>query len=596
MVKTALALLPLLALWAFAPHPVAADPEAAPPDPSRIDLVVKRVVVFKDGHALFVREGEGVVGADGRLRTSDVPDAAVLGTFWALAEGDRAVGMEARVVERKRERSEDVACGDMRELLAANVGRELVLELAGGGELRGSVVATLERVAHPDAADDLPGPPPAAERPLAPGQVTRTGLSRTATYVHMRLSGGGGERIVPIGQVQSIGGAELVTTTTHETFHTWTEKELAFVLGKDRAGQTARVTVLHFGPGLRWIPTYRLTGDLEGRATLALQAELLNQSIALHGVPADLVVGVPHFTFSEVTSPLTLEAALRNALAEAAPQLMGQVALSNASFASRAGERVRFEPSGMDIAPELATEGAQDLFVYSLPSVTLPVGGRAAMPLWQSEVPLSHVYTLDLDLGRDARGGAPYVRDNVRSARVRRESTSPLELAQLSIWHQLELVNDASVPWTTGAALTMKGRLPLGQDMLTYTPRGGKSLLPLTLAVDMRAHVVEEEIQREPDKVSWQGHGYMRIVKRSTVEISSYRDEPSSTRVRMALGGRALEASDGGTIRINDFRADDWTNGGNASGVNNHSDIEWRLELQPGEVKKLTVTYEFYIR
>ncbi|MCA9317819.1 MAG: hypothetical protein KDB73_20205, partial [Planctomycetes bacterium] len=72
MVTTARAALPLLALLAFAlaPRLAAADPEPQSDDPSRIELTVKRVVVFKDGYALFVREGKGVVGADGRLRTN----------------------------------------------------------------------------------------------------------------------------------------------------------------------------------------------------------------------------------------------------------------------------------------------------------------------------------------------------------------------------------------------------------------------------------------------------------------------------------------------------------------------------------------------
>ena len=142
----------------------------------------------------------------------------------------------------------------------------------------------------------------------------------------------------------------------------------------------------------------------------------------------------------------------------------------------------------------------------------------------------------------------------------------------------------------------MKGLLPVGQDMLTYTPRGGTTLLPLTLAVDMRANVQEEELSREPDQVVWQGNRYMRLVKRCTVHVSSFRDAVSATRVRVSLGGRVLEVSDGGTKRINDFRPEDWTRSQSSYGVNNHSDVEWRIDLKPGDVKELTLTYELYVR
>ena len=120
MVTTARAALPLLALLAFAlaPRLAAADPEPASDDPSRIELTVKRVVVFKDGYALFVREGKGMVGADGRLRTNDVPDSAVLGTFWALGDKERPLGMEASLRDREETVETTEACVEMRELLA----------------------------------------------------------------------------------------------------------------------------------------------------------------------------------------------------------------------------------------------------------------------------------------------------------------------------------------------------------------------------------------------------------------------------------------------------------------------------------------------
>ena len=62
-------------------------------------------------------------------------------------------------------------------------------------------------------------------------------------------------------------------------------------------------------------------------------------------------------------------------------------------------------------------------------------------------------------------------------------TASPLELSQHEVWHQLELGNRGTAPWTTGAALVTKGLLPLGQDLLTYTPVGGSALLPITVAL-----------------------------------------------------------------------------------------------------------------
>ena len=56
-------------------------------------------------------------------------------------------------------------------------------------------------------------------------------------------------------------------------------------------------------------------------------------------MPLDIVVGVPNFRFGRTPSPLVLESVLRNALAEAAPNLMGNSSqLSNAMYTQRSGE------------------------------------------------------------------------------------------------------------------------------------------------------------------------------------------------------------------------------------------------------------------
>src|SRR5688500_17297442 len=54
-----------------------------------------RLVIFKDGHGLVVKSGRGVADASGRAVTFDVPDAAVLGCFWAVGDGGNILGMRA---------------------------------------------------------------------------------------------------------------------------------------------------------------------------------------------------------------------------------------------------------------------------------------------------------------------------------------------------------------------------------------------------------------------------------------------------------------------------------------------------------------------
>jgi hypothetical protein len=199
-------------------------------------------------------------------------------------------------------------------------------------------------------------------------------------------------------------------------------------------------------------------------------------------------------------------------------------------------------------------------------------------------VPLRHVYTYRIKARRSRAGGG-----------LVQDPTSPNQVQMNQVWHQLELANAGKVPWTTGAALMLRDALPLGQDLLTYTSGGGRALLPVTIAVDLRGAFDEQEIERKPNALHLDGYDYVLVKKRGSVTVSSYRKEKSDMRVSVSAGGKATAASDDGTIKLNDFRPDDWDDNG-LMRVNNHSDVTWELTLEPGETKTLTYEVSFYLR
>jgi hypothetical protein len=168
-----------------------------------------------------------------------------------------------------------------------------------------------------------------------------------------------------------------------------------------------------------------------------------------------------------------------------------------------------------------------------------------------------------------------------------------------NIWHQIELTNSSAAPWTTGAALVMgggtggAGPIPIAQELLRYTPAGGKVLLPLTIAVDLKADLVEEEVSRQENALKRNSTSYTLVKARSTITLTSSRKEPSATRITLGFGGRVTEASDSAKVTISGHSSEDW--GNNDPGpVNNHSHVTWELNLAPGEKKVLTVEFTYY--
>ena len=466
----------------------------SPPSSGQLSLTLRKAVVFKDGYALIIKQAHGTADDHGFVHTFDVPDTAVLGSFWAVSKHARVLAMKAEYTDtwQRIPLRPSAAQNNLPNLLSAAVGHTVTLTTADGQTYTGTL---LNRA----AVNDVP------VLSLLPEMPTANRLAAETVQPIMLAES----------KIASLSCPSLASTDPNAAFVR--AKRLSFDLGQEAADKPVELSLMYFTPGLRWIPTYRVSGDLKQQADLALQAEILNELEDLKDVALDLVVGVPHFRFSQTISPLSLEASMRNALAQAAPQLMGQMQMSNAMFTQRSGE-FRGQPTqpgaaAVELPAELTGQGEQDLFVYSVPQFSLDRGGRATTPLWQSQAPLRHLYTLDMHVVRHAQHGGMVRGEN----QGQYPAESPLRLLTNQVWHQLELANQSQVPWTTGAAMILRGDLPVGQDLLTYTPTGGSSLLPMTVAVNVRGTLAEEEVERQPNALQWNRSSYTLIRKKGTI-------------------------------------------------------------------------------
>ena len=575
--------------------------DAAVP-PGQLDMSTERVVVFKDGYGLFTKVASATADKDGRVWTTKVPDAAVLGSFWALSDGNnKIVAMRAEWDERVEMRKTEGAALTTLEILRANPGKSVTL-VYGVDKEKETYAGTLVEVLE---AQPKPTPTPEYVTPGAPGETVRS-LDPIGGQLLVLDTGDRGRVVLPVAGIRTVSGKDLVTKITRTEEVITRTKRLAFDMGKESAGKNVKLRVFYFTPGVRWIPTYRVGGELEkGSAELALQGEILNEEEDIVDAAIDLVVGVPNFRFKGTISPLSLEKVMQNALAQAAPQLMGQMSMgnnfSNASFRSRSGEFHNESPANStmvgdgeiveaELPSELTAAAAQDHFVYSVKSFSLKKGGRATVPLWQMNAPVRHLYTLDVSVVRNGETYSKYASMGGSYG----GSRSPMRMEKNEVWHQLELGNPGSMPWTTGAAFVTSGFMPIAQELLGYTPPGAKTLLPLTIAPDIRGEYEESEIDRHNSARKWNGTTFALIKKKGVVTVKNHRKEKATIQVHVGAGGKADSASNGGKIRLDEHRPGDWS--GYADALNNHSDVTWELTLAPGETKELSYTFSFYQR
>src|SRR3954447_2410220 len=136
---------------------VRAEEKAPHAAASQLQLTTERVIIFKDGYGLIVKSGKGTPDAQGIVFTPQVPESAILGSFWAMSDGQKLLAMEAGWEEKREVREKRTACITIPELLRANVGRRVTLTLGDHKNITGTLAQLLDM-----PADTTPVPSPTA--------------------------------------------------------------------------------------------------------------------------------------------------------------------------------------------------------------------------------------------------------------------------------------------------------------------------------------------------------------------------------------------------------------------------------------------------
>jgi hypothetical protein len=114
--------------------------------PNELTFKIDSVSIFKDGYALISKSATATVGADGTVFTHEVPDTAVLGCFWALAEDGTPVRLTAEYIERDSKPAATRTAASIAELLRSNVGKQVTLDVADRADSMRNVQGTVTAV------------------------------------------------------------------------------------------------------------------------------------------------------------------------------------------------------------------------------------------------------------------------------------------------------------------------------------------------------------------------------------------------------------------------------------------------------------------
>jgi hypothetical protein len=489
----------------------------------------KSVSVFKNGMGFFIRQGE-VKLRDGWALAKEIPPAK----FGTLA-----------VYAAKPDELVDVVGSGPGELVefdgvdASNTVEEKRQRLQNALKL------TIQLTHKHESGDRT-----------AAGKLVSIGPD----YVVLESSGN--NLAVPIEKITKLQSLELPLR-----IHVETE------LGGQAKLEKAELGMAYLREGITWIPEYSLRVIDEASAELTLRGTLVNEAEDLIHCNVNFVVGVPHFSHTQYLAPIAVGQVIRTLGAAVAPPEVQRQIMNRAAFANNTIAADQFTPPGgsgiveqavdgasgklsaaLGNLPELDTAGSSDYTVYTKENLTVRRGERAIVTLFVKKINYSHIYRW-----------------------------SPPE----GIQHSLVLQNDTTTAWTTGPCLATSKDQPLSEDLLKYTPRGGRCEVPVTASVNVAHEKTESEIDRKLKSHQPSHDRFLDLVTLGgELKIRNFEKREIEILVTNTMPGKPILASDDGQLSADPNKLQLLERSGT---------VRWTLKLKPGESKNLKYSYERYV-
>lgn len=527
---------------------------------------VKRVAVFKNGFAFTYREAEAQI--QNGWAFTNTPPIGVLGTVWGYSTSPNVKVIQ--LLASETEKRENSRITDIAEMLLANE----------GARIRFTDNSNTPKM-YEGTYQILSG-----DRNFSILRAENFQFQESELVVALKTEFG--TAFFPVGSIRNI---EIIGQPKMEKSLLTKEKQLKIKVEGAADGQKANIGIAALERGIRWIPAYRVEvkGNPIKEAKLELEAMLINELTDLKDSEIYFVVGVPHFMFQDIMSPLSMNTAFAG-VSSYFRQGAGNSrrdAFSNSIMSQVSSNNYVEDDDGDNVLPTISEEeqgsgfSAEQLYLYQAKQVNLKKGERLSARLFSLTVPATEVFEWTLNDATDTRKRYLEYSSSSNSIPFNQDLSS-------KVWYGLRLKNNTGMPWTTASAISFREWKPLGQDMLTFTPVGGENILRVTPATEVIGSQKLEEISRTQTQLRYGGGNYEfdLITVKGTIKLRNIKKEPVEMVLSRNLVGDVTEASDAGKIS---------REGLNLQAVNPNSIVKWNLMLPSGE-KEITYSYKIYVR
>ncbi|NOT52419.1 MAG: hypothetical protein HOP10_14205 [Chitinophagaceae bacterium] len=507
----------LLSAFALVFCSAVAQKEVQPLQPARIGI-------FKNGTFFIKREGN--VNVADKSFYIKAPEKVLMGTWWV------AVGKEASlhsIVVKTDTFKVTHTVKELTELLQTNIGQNItVFSNAANPELR-KLTGKLVDFDYP----------------------TNTMRVLTATGKTILVKSDSFEWFELNGTINDKTPADSIIAVAKVKLNKEANKTMASTISLER--------------GVQWFPSYLFTIINDKEAKLELKATIATGAEEYRNMPVDIIIGSPEMFYAKILDPVCIdylsESLLGNGYDNNGFMANGSLASYNYSQAiSTSGLTDNYEwNDGDEKDNQKEGQKLEDLFYYQLGNIDLEKNSRIIVPVMNSTVTYSEIYTADLPIGSPSADG-----EN-----------------SIQAYHSYLIANNTTAPFTTGPALVIDQMgQPLAQAQLTYTPVKGNCDMQLSKAVDVQIKNEEEESSREKSSVKKTTSTYYeKITTSGNITITNFKDKKIKIRVAKNVNGVFSTADNAGKSRK-----------GKAGAA--ITEIYWEVEVEAGA--KLLLKYDYY--
>jgi hypothetical protein len=507
-------------------------------------LTTQSISVFKNGQAFYLKSGS-LKPANGKYLLPDPAPQALYGTLW-FNSPEGSLTRVASYPDTLREQKTEAAVA-VWDLLRNNIGKTANGFVDDKNSVTGKIVSV------GPARKDAKGEPLFGPESLVTLQSQQ-----------------GGWTTIPAGQIRYVTFLEQPKLDLAQPM---VKPRHLFELSFNNKKAEQPFDMMYLANGLNWAPEYllELTGEKAG--TLSLQGEVANDAEDIVNTNLNLVVGVPNFAYANrlaylvdflnVIMPYQLNERF-NANFASNSMMAQQVAYSGDEFAPIGGE----EPEG---------NRNEDLFFYTLKNFSLPKGGRSMQLIFKEKVDVAHVYECKLPGNND--NDRYFEQDYLFTPQINK------------VFHTLRLENKTKQPWTTAPMLVLNAqgeRRPISQDLLTYTPTGGKTYVKLTEALEVKVEQAERETKRE--SAAWtdkrNGVVFDLVQVEGKVKVKNFQDKVLDLRIQRTIFGTLKKTSV-------DWLKEEVINPNNPR--NRKTNVCWETPIKANSELEIVYTYEVYV-